>query len=149
MGLRRGLGTQAWRVRRRDHTVLLDLTGAVFDLTDLRAGARSDKVSTMDELDADEIADRLRRPILTGWLYDEWVLGQQRLNDQLAAPIGLERHQPVIDLINHVTVRDGTAEGQARTGCHRPRWVGSGSMPWPNQPVTPVTAVPRPSGPRR
>jgi tetratricopeptide (TPR) repeat protein len=78
---RRGLGPEAWRLQRRSTLVALDLTGVGFDLVDLRDAARASSHKPTREPQA--LARQLRRPVLTRWAYDAWVVKQQDINERL------------------------------------------------------------------
>jgi tetratricopeptide (TPR) repeat protein len=65
----------------------LDLTGVPFDLPELWTAARRPEPDG-----AVRLAERLRRPILTRWAYDDWVLALRRHNERLADELSsLER----------------------------------------------------------
>lgn len=81
--VRQGLGAEAWRLRRRGPHLRLDTAGVPIDVVGVRTRARS-VLRTADAPAAARLADDLRRPLLTRWAYDEWVLTESAVNESLA-----------------------------------------------------------------
>jgi len=81
--VRRLLGTQAWRLERKGHVVIIDTTGITFDLNDARDAAR-DALRAGDQAQVQAAAKLLREPLLTRWQYEEWVRDEQSANERLA-----------------------------------------------------------------
>lgn len=74
---RRGLRLDAWRLRRDGSRLVLDLTGARFDLEDLAVLAATPPAATAPP--AQQLAWRdamapLQRPVLPAWGFEEWVI---------------------------------------------------------------------------
>jgi tetratricopeptide (TPR) repeat protein len=84
--IRKGLGADAWRIQRHGPHFSFDATGLAFDLSELRRRARRALGGGKPLGDAEllALAGRLRRPILTRWAYDEWVLAEDSANQLLA-----------------------------------------------------------------
>lgn len=72
---RMALGSEAWRLARRQQTVRLDITGAVVDLV----AARRRAVELLGEHRSathrgiEEIVAELSQPLLLSWQYQAWV----------------------------------------------------------------------------
>jgi tetratricopeptide (TPR) repeat protein len=84
--MRRGLGLHASRLERRHTVIRLDMNDAELDVAALRTRARS-LLADPAGAGPDEVADaveELRRPLLTRWSYEDWVVDENRRNADLA-----------------------------------------------------------------
>jgi DNA-binding SARP family transcriptional activator len=81
--MRRGLGLHAWRLERRQAVIRLDMTGADLDVAALRARARA-VAGDPAPATRDEVVEQLRRPLLTRWPYEDWVVEENHRNAELA-----------------------------------------------------------------
>lgn len=76
------LGTQRWRLERREQILMLDMTDVAFDLADARRAA-DEALRSADPRLARAAASRLRDPVLTRWQYEDWVREEQLRNESL------------------------------------------------------------------
>jgi len=84
--IRKGLGADAWRIKRSGPHISFEAADVAFDLCELRTrGRRALGSATPDDAtEAGLLAAMLRRPILTRWAYDDWVLTEDSANKLLA-----------------------------------------------------------------
>lgn len=81
--MRKGLGPHAWRLQRQGPHLSFDTTSVPVDLIELRSRARA-TLAGADQTAAAVLADLLRRPLLTRWAYEDWVLSEDAQNQALA-----------------------------------------------------------------
>jgi DNA-binding SARP family transcriptional activator len=84
--IRKGLGADAWRIKRSGPHLSFDGAGVAFDLYEVRTRARRalGGAAPCDVAAAGQLVDLLRSPILTRWAYDDWVLTEDSASQLLA-----------------------------------------------------------------